>query len=97
MALDAEYEEVFENAAKLIETRGWRQGINRGMNSVCAAEAVSLSAPVTICTEALLELASRIGGKAVYDIIDWNDIDGRTKEQVLAALRNEPLEPAILL
>jgi len=56
---------------------GWCQGAGRVRGSVCAAVAIS-EAPA----EAVL-LLQRIVGTPY--IADWNDVPGRTKDEILAA------------
>ena len=45
-------------------------------------------------SEAALELAKRLDpnaapARAVFTVFDWNDVKGRTKEEVVAAMRGE--------
>jgi hypothetical protein len=89
-------EQVIARARELIEERGWAQ--KKGKNAagcMCIAYAVSEAAGYTysdrIASANLYEnsmtiIANKIGLRAWYDVITWNDAPGRTREDILEAL-----------
>ena len=90
-------------AADLIEQKGWTQG---AMALDAAGTPTKALSPDAVCYCTLGALAKAAGGHErvegrlvstlakqlkVYSIVDWNDTPGRTKEEVIAALRGKPL------
>src|SRR5437879_1675262 len=92
------WQELMLKAAVLLEEKGWIQNIIRNKNGFCAAGALFYSSaePLKlvgellrkpIYTKAIEKLKEEVV-KAGYDNVpDWNDARGRTKEQVIAKLR----------
>ncbi|SRR6266567_3174054 len=79
--------EFRREAADLIEKVGWAQGHwRRPTGEICADEAL-----IVVCKVAPLELfdslVSNLERELGLDLRLFNDTPGRTKEQVLAALR----------
>ena len=83
--------EILTDAADLIERDGWRQG--RGSQGQCATsaiweanrtEGIPKTAQAHAETEALSALRDVINRHAIPK---WNDGPGRTKEEVVSALR----------
>ena len=83
--------DVLRHAALIIEERGWVQRVlSNAEGQVCALGAIytaatgeAYGAPDRYCDEAAEALSEHVGA----DIEDWNDAQGRTAEQVIAALR----------
>lgn len=77
--------DVLNGAADLIERDGWCQGTPQGDGPVCAGVAICRSSNgVRLQTEAITRLTRHTGWSSV---IGWNDSPGRTKTEVVAALR----------
>lgn len=78
--------EIREQAALLLEEKGWVQGrwtTDKGYCLEGALQHVGAAVPLGIYDSLMLRLEQELGD----DLIAWNDEEGRTKEQVLAALR----------
>lgn len=93
---------VLNAAADIIEARGWRQGLPtfgwRETQPVCAGEAIDLaleeeelSTAVIVREQVASLLVKRIEISPCHGemgaIVNWNDSPGRTRSEVLAALR----------
>lgn len=81
--------ELREEAAKLVERKGWAQGnwVTRD-GRISADEAlieVCRYVPLELFDATVWHLERQIGG----DLALWQDEDGRTVEEVLAALRGK--------
>lgn len=77
---------ILWNAADYIEAHGWCQGTIKVGVRVCAMGALSESIGDrnhVIAQDAVNRLTARVG---TY-VAQWNDDPGRTKEEVIAALR----------
>lgn len=99
--------EAFTEAARLIDTYGWRQGRNGDRDTgFCVAGALVVAVglpegggyldyPVEVarwtylCTMASDKLAKTVDASPIRakDVTTWNDQPGRTKEEVIAFLR----------
>jgi hypothetical protein len=82
-------QKVCADAADLIERCGWVQGVSEGPNGeTCIQSALyNVTSPIDFYSEyspALQLIRDAIG--SAY-IPDWNDTPGRTKAEVIAALR----------
>jgi hypothetical protein len=75
-----------ELAARWIEENGWRQGYTPdGENGGCLVTALNRSG---VDGDELRESADEIRSELGINLLSvWNDVPGRTKEEVLAALR----------
>jgi hypothetical protein len=85
---------VLDEAAEIIEQRGWTQGEmgDPWIGPRCMLGAIYSATPGdeqlrSECTRAIAERISPAGGDAETQISIWNDRHGRTKTQVLARLR----------
>ena len=89
---------ILLDAADYIERKGWCQRVNSNIGGeVCAWGAIAIVLEVSpdfhVLTHteqrALVKLVDYLGGgvRLVGEIVRWNDTPGRTKEQVVAALR----------
>lgn len=98
---------VFDMAAELIEAKGWFQGMrDTGSNCHCALTAIEQVLAGTKFNDDTREaeldslafvLSRRLGltdQRPVSAIIDWNDADGRTKDEVISTLRAAAREVA---
>jgi hypothetical protein len=85
--------EVLLVAVDIIEQDGWCQGITRRGTAACTAQALRIAArhDPFVAEEAGRRLAHFVGcyrpGSYWGTIPDWNDAAGRTKEEVVEALR----------
>lgn len=85
--------EIRQKAASLVEEKGWLQGVLWGpKGEVCALGALLIAAEVPSLIEAppffedlVANLEEEIDTGESLDV--WNDKDGRTQQQVVAALR----------
>ncbi len=73
------------DAASLIEQRGWCQGTAERDGALCMLRAIGIAAPsvdiLVAADKALVKLLNTRFGQV------WNDVPGRTKEEVVAMLR----------
>lgn len=77
------------SAANLIDHKGWNQGSGRGLNGeVCAYIAIidTTEGYGRFCY-ALAAMKTHVGIDPSYPLSAWNDIGGRTKEEVTGAFR----------
>ena len=77
--------EVLRRASAMIKERGWRQGSNTTdgrKGRLCAGDAVYAAdfAGLPNTQKLLAKLESLA---CCTDIAEWNDVDGRTEEEVL--------------
>lgn len=73
---------VFARAAEIIEKRGWCQGgIGMHGKRVCAFWAIEFAGGATMAHIRKMNAATGMS------IAAWNDAPGRTKEEVIAVLR----------
>jgi hypothetical protein len=89
---------VMLGAADYIERHGWCQGASTIDSRVCAAWAMTIAADYDYTTS---EHAGRrlmrslgIGGTVNRTVPAWNDKIGRTREEVVEALRSAAFAPA---
>jgi hypothetical protein len=77
---------VLLDAADIIEAWGWIQGAFQTGEGICMHEAIDVVTDQKLYRNrrAKQELKKALGGLEIYQ---WNDMPGRTKKQVLAALR----------
>jgi hypothetical protein len=92
---------VLLGAADYIERHGWCQGTSRIDDAVCTAWALSIAAAHDFVTaeQAGYRLMHSVRGPMGYSggnwgIAVWNDTAGRTKEEVVEALRSAAFAPA---
>lgn len=85
---------VFLRAIEVLKERGWRQGGSNpalvqddGKCSVCMEEAVSLAVDGQIRNSHWESFRFLRGVIREHQLFRWNDAKGRTKRQVIAALR----------
>ncbi len=82
--------EVYDDAALIIEQDGWTQGTARDeQGCVCMYGAIQLAyqnGPHWVTVRHFLAIHLGVGG--VPGLIDWNDKPGRTKAEVIQALRD---------
>jgi hypothetical protein len=80
--------QVLLDAASILEERGWIQGAGHSSNGHCAMNAIdSTGAEHRAVLIALITLTEKLG-----PIAQWNDTPGRTKEEVIAMLRETALD-----
>ena len=87
--------ETLERAAHVIEQRGWIQNEERNANGICLVEALRIAADASIVrfdvlvhyTAAAVFLTGKAARAPYKTIMHWNDENGRTQEDVTAALR----------
>lgn len=87
--------DVLNGAADLIERDGWVQGHYRTTEGYCIAGAIDQTLGIIDDDELHVQLwpvaqAARVQVLAIVDDVAptlWNDAPGRTKEEVVAALR----------
>ena len=90
-----ELAEIYSRAADYIEKHGWTQGINEsGLGEVCLYGALLHSNTYPSANEALKELDKVLGGRYAASAI-WNDTPGRTKEEVIAFLREQAIKAGL--
>lgn len=78
---------ILQKAADMIDRRGWCQGMGMdGMGRVCAVRAIGTVAGdnVVFASDALRRLEDHLN---IRFVSLWNDVKGRTKDEVVAALR----------
>ena len=80
------WQQLLLDAADLIDRQGWWNGKPQKSLSVhCIQTALFAASPrSSIACEAAVNFLNHIGG---HGIVCWNDAPGRTKEEVLAAMR----------
>jgi hypothetical protein len=78
--------EILNGAADLIESKGWRQGLacNSPLGLLCVGEALDEVAGDGAYIDRRITSALLPYGSSV---VEWNDTPGRTKEEVIQALR----------
>lgn len=77
--------DVLREAAKVIEKYGWHQNdYGNESQGFCAIGALSKAGPLADIDTAIRALQKHVRR---LSIADWNDKPGRTKEEVLKALR----------
>lgn len=86
--------EVLERAAELIERDGWWQNARSDGHGDCAATAISRVAEgrggcyvPAVHDPFIVALGGDKDAPMVTTIYNWNDVPGRTKEEVIAMLR----------
>lgn len=85
-----EEQKALFRAAEYIRHNGWCQGIVQAGDRVCLVGSlyVGLGLKVSGCNilkiEPLFQKVAKAHGK--YDLAEWNDAPGRTKEEVIALL-----------
>jgi hypothetical protein len=86
--------QILDGGADWIETHGWRQDGLVGPNGgVCAVKAMChASKPWTDFAYALETLKSHLDLPANVDVAIWNDTPGRTKYEVIDAMRGAAKE-----
>jgi len=91
------------DAADKIRTHGWFQmgcgGVNDGPESICAAIAINdvvlgYGEDVIIRQRIRTAFIEHMGFRGWTDIMKWNDVPGRTKAEVIAALEDAALSRA---
>ena len=77
-----------ERAANLIRERGWVQGCyTTDDGAMCASTAIYLATGSTSIHTALQSVQRKLLARGWQrGLIAWNDVDGRTKDEVLALL-----------
>ena len=80
------WRQLLLDAADLIERQGWWNGKpGKSLSVHCIQTAISATAlRGALGCEAAVNFLNYIGG---HGIVSWNDAPGRTKEEVLAAMR----------
>jgi hypothetical protein len=79
---------VLLDAAADVERGGWCQGAYEAGDATCPVEAILRVAPDCFTrTAANDRLGCFIGGGRYTAITIWNDVIGRTKEEVVTAMR----------
>lgn len=84
--------EVLQAAARYIDECGWTQGsygVSGGPR--CALGAIL---HVSDDSTAVVRAAQRLKGFLGIDITVWNDAKGRTRDEIVAAMRAAAAEPA---
>jgi hypothetical protein len=80
--------DVLRAAARYIEEHGWYPGDPSGGAITCLFTGIgSVEPPGDRRLAAYDAVYAVIGGRTYSDIFDWNDTPGRTRDEVLAALR----------
>lgn len=86
--------QVLDQAADLLEQRGWIQGRMYADEGLCAVGAIfSTARDLDVYRHAIVAFATEIGFEYPWGvgrpcpISAWNDRDGRTKEEVVDHLR----------
>lgn len=84
--------EVLLKTIALIEEKGWCQGSYQKDGKVCAKGGIRIACNWPLCDDssyddAVAAVAKLIVGEVGNSIISWNDTPGRTKNEVLAVLR----------
>ena len=73
------------DAASLIEQRGWCQGTGEREGALCMLRAIGVAAPSDDILVAACETLGKLLNTRFGQV--WNDVPGRTKEEVVAMLR----------
>ncbi len=87
--------EVLNAAADHLEEHGWCQGAFFIGSRCCASGAIRLvtsghmgvPGPDSVRARTRLREYLSVPGCPVFSIFDWNDFAGRTKEEVIGAMR----------
>lgn len=90
-------QQIFLNAASLIEKRGWCQGrAMDGKGRVCLMQAIGRAAGElgvdTFRTSGVWPFVEEVHSRLRRGGTAWNDAPGRTKEEVIAALKSWALD-----
>lgn len=83
---DEPWRKVLREAANILQEKGWCQcQAEDRFGHVCMAQAISLACKkdFSLYGETTMRFRTILGMEAVH----WNDTEGRTKEQVIAKLR----------
>lgn len=83
--------EVLDRAAHIIEQRGWIQGDSEDCNGVCLTHALLLATDASSLRYNIVRapLNTALGLPHLgSSLMLWNDAPGRTKDEVIKALRD---------
>jgi hypothetical protein len=86
--------DVLLSAADYLEEHGWCQGVNQKPGgAVCPEQAILVAAggDLAIWGAAINDLAAHL---KEYSVTKWNDTRGRTKAEVIEAMRGAALARA---
>lgn len=91
-----ELAEIYSRAADYIEEHGWCQHITHAPDGqVCLYGALLRTSPYSQAVGALVELGRTLGADPTRSAVMWNDAYGRTKEEVIAFLREQAIKAGL--
>jgi hypothetical protein len=91
MSAELKPSEVLDRAADYIDKHGWCQGTGEDDGAVCAAEAIGIAGDYRSDDLAYLVeklIPDNASGPDWIWLYQWNDMPGRTQEEVTSLLRN---------
>ena len=80
------WRQLLLDAADLIERTNWWNGISLARPTYCVLTAIGTVGKNTVAYKAATHFSNYVG-MGNQSIPQWNDAPGRTKEEVLAAMR----------